>query len=199
MGMVKDLIMLPGQIITTFESSFSFYEGLLTDIVTSSVDTAEAGGYQEAVAAFTLFGAAENVNVAEFTTREEALSAVGRLGSMYSTVMGYSDSLQTQFSTSLSGRPVLATNQFFGMLGVFDEVKAITLMATLKLMNQVYNVRAQRIIILDRPKTPIEIVINEYGSLGVGYSNLDRFIQINSLRGEEIELLLTGKEIVIYG
>jgi len=199
MGMVKDLILLPGQLVTSFESSFSFYEQLLMSTINDSVDSIEDGYYNEAIAAFTLFGVAENVNVAEFSNRDSALSGMNRLGSMYNTVLNYSDSLQNQFSSSLLGQPALITDQFSGMLGVFDEIRSVVLSATLKLMSDVYSLRAQRIIVLEKPKTPVEIVITEYGTLGIDYANLDNFIKVNGLRGSEIELLPTGKEVVIYG
>jgi len=199
MGMVKDLILLPGQLVNTFESSFSFYEQLLNNIIDTPVDTVESGYYNEAVAAFTLFGVSESVNTVEFATRDGALSAVTRLNTMYNTVVAYSDSLQHQFSTSLIGQPVLVKDQFSGMLGVFDEVKAVVFSATLKLMTDAYSLKAQRIIVLEKPKTPVEIVITEYGTLGPDYANLDNFIKINGLRGSEIELLPVGKEVVLYG
>jgi hypothetical protein len=61
-----------------------------------------------------------------------------------------------------------------------------------------FDLKIEKRITLDRPKTPAFITIEQYGSLGKNDENLDFLIESNVLKANDILLLQPGKEVLIY-
>ena len=66
------------------------------------------------------------------------------------------------------------------------------------LLIQAYDLAIEKRFTLDVPKAPIQIVIEEYGSLGENDVNLDLFISANGLKGDDILYLPAGREVLTY-
>jgi hypothetical protein len=66
------------------------------------------------------------------------------------------------------------------------------------LISQFFNLKSEKRFTLKNPRSPLEITVTEYGSLGENEENYQLFIDSNQLSGKEILILPAGKEIVIY-
>jgi hypothetical protein len=64
----------------------------------------------------------------------------------------------------------------------------------------IYDLKVEKRITLKRWMTPIDITVQEYGSLGKDESYLDLFIESNELQNhlEDIVLMPPGREVLIY-
>ncbi len=67
--------------------------------------------------------------------------------------------------------------------------------STRYVLSQVADVKTEKRIILDRYRTPYEIVFTEYKSNNE--ENIDKFIEINNLNGLEIIILPPGREVIL--
>jgi len=89
--------------------------------------------------------------------------------------------------------------QYFSQSKSFDALLAVTTEAARYLLALSYGLNIERRFTLQRSRVPIEIVITELGGLGENDSRLDDFIEANGLKGTDILLLKSGREVVIYG
>lgn len=89
-------------------------------------------------------------------------------------------------------------SQYFSQSDSFNDSVRVTFLAVRYLLIAAFDMKVERRFILREPKTPIQITIEEYGSLGENDSNLDLFINSNGLKSFEILLLSSGREVLVY-
>lgn len=88
--------------------------------------------------------------------------------------------------------------QYFSQSDSFPDAALITGQAIAFALKFAFDLSIERRFTLDQAKSPIQITIEEYGTLGENDSNFDLFIESNSLQGDEILLLPAGREVVTY-
>jgi hypothetical protein len=88
--------------------------------------------------------------------------------------------------------------QYFSQTQSYSSAAKLVGQVVQYLFITVFNLKIEKRFILDKPMCPIDIVINEYGSLGENDSNFDLFISSNELKGTDIILLPAGREVLIY-
>jgi hypothetical protein len=88
--------------------------------------------------------------------------------------------------------------QYYALTATYSTIMNLYALVMQYLIEQFYNLKTEKIIILKNPRTPLEITVTEYGELGIDDVNLDLLINSNNLTGDEIYLCPAGKEIKIY-
>lgn len=89
-------------------------------------------------------------------------------------------------------------DQYFSQSESFNTALQLTVTAQQYLLLSAYDLSVERRFTLPKPKTPLQIVGEEYRSFGDNDNLIDLFISTNDLKGTEILFLPAGKEIVVY-
>lgn len=89
-------------------------------------------------------------------------------------------------------------NQYFSQTDSFNDAIGLIVTAQQYLLSSAYNLSVEKRFTLTKPKTPIQIVGEEYGTFGDNDNLIDLFITSNNLRSTEILLLPAGKEVLVY-
>ena len=139
---------------------------------------------------------AKVATVAPLLTRTDAITIAEKINAQFLEITTYLETVQEAFEGEVLEKQYIANGQAF-----HDSEKAITL-ATRYLLAVAPDLKIERRQILDEPKTPVQIVLEEYGTLGENDENLDLFISANklgdSIGGAGIIILDRGTEIITY-
>jgi hypothetical protein len=129
-------------------------------------------------------------------TRADALAAAERIGDTLLAITASLDAAQEAFS----GQP--ADLQYASNGQTFAAAERAVSLATRYLLAVAPDLKIERRQILEEPKTPVQIVVEAYGSLGDDGELLDLFIEANklgdTLDGDGILMLDRGTEVVTY-
>lgn len=88
--------------------------------------------------------------------------------------------------------------QFHSQIGTYTQVENAFGLTMQYLISQFFNLKTEKRITLKKQRSPLEITVTEYGSLGDNEENYQLFLDSNQLSCDEILLLPRGKEVVIY-
>jgi prophage DNA circulation protein len=124
-------------------------------------------------------------------TRPEALSVLSQYLAFTRDVQAALDAAAKKTEgNSFSG-------QYFP--GSTGEVANLNSAVIRYLLGSIFDLKIEKVIVLDRPRAPIEIAITEYkAEAGNADYYFDFLIRTNGLSGREILLLDTGREVKIY-
>jgi len=126
------------------------------------------------------------------TTRAQAVAAAQSIADLFSQVVDDLDAVQSRFADAgIDG-------QFFTQTRSYASLSQLIGRTIQFLLISAFDLKVERRFTLDRPRSPLEITITEYGDIGENDSNFDLFIQSNGLKAEEILLLPAGREVVVY-
>jgi hypothetical protein len=125
-------------------------------------------------------------------TRTQALQAAQDIADNFTKVQETLEAVQVALENEA------IDEQYFAQSQSYSDAALVTFKAIRYLQQLAFDLKIERRIVLDRPRTPIEIAVNEYKGFGTNDSNLDLFIESNSLSGDDILLLPAGREVVIY-
>lgn len=130
-------------------------------------------------------GIVQAVSETDLTTREDALYYLNRVDAAFLRVVNGLDAYQTIYADDF------IDTQYFSQSQSFTEmVRVLTLLRQLLLIRS-FDLSTAKYLTLRKDRAPIEIAITE----GV---DLDAFIAYNHLKGDEILLLPTGRQVVVY-
>lgn len=207
-GQIQNLIQLPGRAIQDISSRLSAYVDLAAELFGLSPDQPTVLG-RNTVAVQELSLTAIIASNAEIVTtgpqkpdvpviggirsRSEAVDFSLELRNNFIDITDKLDETQTLFEdTDIDA-------QYFSQSESFNDALSLTSTAQQFLLISAYDLSIERRFTLSRPKTPIQIVGEEYGSFGVQNDDLiDLFISSNNLRGTEILFLPAGREVLVY-
>lgn len=126
-----------------------------------------------------------------FTTQPQAINAADQLLERFARVSDWADQNYRELDgTGIERRPAVDTGAGYQQLQ-----KAVALAAGY-LVQQAFNLRQERRITLDRPRSLFDFVGEYYGDID---ANLDFFINTNNLTGTEILEIPRGRTVVVYG
>ena len=200
-GQINILVQLPLQASDDFLSRLKLYESLISDSLTLiSINIDKYGITQskndslliETVTASSLIALSNILSDSDIKSRTQAIEGLDSYFSSLDEVINGLDANQELFlSTTIK-------EQYISLLESFSSIFQLSSKAAESLLQNFFNLAIEKNIAITRPTTPIEIVINEYGSLGDDDKNLDEFIAINSLKRNDILLLKSGSTVTVY-
>lgn len=186
-------------IATAATISNNFY----TELMTESIITRNAGNILDVanpdmsnmvslVLNQSVLSVADTMINTTYNSRASVLQAMNDLLVLQEIYQNYNDSMISAHSINK------IENKFSADLLTYELTNSAVLAVIQKLFQTLYSLKAERSIILTRPRVPLEIVLTEYGTLGDNLSVYDSFIRMNELTPDEITLLPAGREVKIY-
>jgi hypothetical protein len=187
----------PVNISEDFNQRFTSYNDLISDVFTLAPTTTTQDDYNIAVSlefnvTVGLIAIAQVVATSTFLTRTEVISAIENLIDTFNSSIAALDEIQDLFST------LDIDFQYFSESESYTSLITLYTFAIQYLLVQFYNLKAEKRFTIKNPRSPLEIAVTEYGSLGDLDFYYDLFLSSNELNGNDILLLPAGREVVIY-
>jgi hypothetical protein len=207
-GQLQNLIQLPGRAIQDIGSRLSSYGTLAAELFGLSPEQPTVDG-RNTVAVQELSLSAivgSNAEIAVTGPSQPDTPAEGGLQSR-AQVIEIAEDLRNRFlgiTENLDLTQKLFNDididlQYFSQSETFNIALQLTTTAQQYMLLAAYDLSVERRFTLEKPKTPLQIVGEEYGSFGAQNDDLiDLFISSNKLRGTEILFLPAGREILVY-
>lgn len=192
-----ELATIPVEGSTDFSERFTSYEDLTTETLTQLPTTATEEDFNKVVSlefglTLSLIAIAQITSTSVFISRSEIISAIENLISILETTINGIEEVQDNFSG------LRIEKQYFSSTATYTSLINTYTLCFQFLIQQFYNLKVEKRFTIKNHRSPIEITVTEYGSLGIDDENYDLFLDSNQLTGNEVLLLNPGKEVVIY-
>lgn len=192
-GPMNSMILAPSRSGGDYTQAMDAY-GRLTDEVialspegTSDADFNRAMVIESALVAI-LASACQIAVTSTYTSRSQVVAAMDNLGALYARVLAALDSIMTQFAAEPLDK------QYFSALEIYPDISEMVSSALRYLLAYSFDLKIEKRITLDRPRSPVEITLTEYGSMDY----YDQFIATNKLKNNDILIIPAGREVVVY-
>lgn len=208
-GQIQNLLQLPARSIRDVKSRLATYGSLAAEIFGLSPGQPTRSGKNEvAVQELSLCAVVgANAEIAVTGPQKPDVPVIGGIQSRAQAVefaldlrdkfVGITDNLD---STQALYDDEDIDNQYFSQSETYNTALQLTTTAQQYLLLSAYDLSVEKRFTLNQPKTPLQIVGEEYGSFGDQNDDLiDLFIFSNNLRGTDILFLPAGREVVVYG
>lgn len=139
-----------------------------------------------------LNGIAQAQSIGGTVSRSQAIDNANLQKSMFDQVTDTLDINQTTFENS----PI--EKQYFSQSESYIDTLLLVALGVRFSLTTGFDLAVERRFITARERSPVEITVTEYGTLGENDSNLDLFLESNGLMGKSIRLVPIGTELVIY-
>ncbi|KPK95636.1 hypothetical protein AMJ80_04490 [bacterium SM23_31] len=188
---------IPTEVSNDFSTRYSYYERLSETIFEFVPDTITDEDYNTIVGlefgvTLSLLAVAEIIATSEFNSRSEVISAIENLTTILNNSIATVEEIQDNFSG------LRIDQQYYSNTQTYTTLINLYTLCFRFLIQQFFDLKVEKKIILKNSRSPLEITVTEYGSLGLNDENYDLFLESNELTGNEILLLPIGKEVVIY-
>ncbi len=176
------MIQAPSRALTAIQARLSAYLGLSDGITTGDPENANDFHTQDVYASGYVTGSILSVVNNVFTTKTEALEAAELVLNQLDAVTNWRDDNFTLFEQIDTG-------------GAYQQLQDAVALTAGFLVEISFSLKQERVIVLDRNRTIIDLAAELYGSID---DQLDFLISSNDLSGSEILELPRGREIVYY-
>lgn len=182
---------------TNFENPAAYYESLNDDMTSVAIDDISEEGYNNALCiefgmTTSLIAVAQLVANVEFESRSDVINAIETITSFFNDTVASIEDLQDLFSS------LDIDFQYFSQTLTYTTLINLYTLCLRYLFAQFYELSTEKVITLKKNRSPIEITVTEYGTLGKDDINYDLFLTSNNLTGDDILLLPAGMEVKIY-
>jgi hypothetical protein len=194
---LTDMATIPTEVSTSFSERYEYYDTLSEDINTLVPAASTREDFNTVVGVefgttLSLLAVAQITATSEFNSRSETISAAENLISILSSSINAIEAIQDNF-TDLD-----IERQYYSNTATYTSLINTYTLCLQYLIQQTYNLRVEKVIKLQKNRSPLEITVTEYGSLGQNDENYDLFLSSNELTSNEILLLNAGREVVVY-
>jgi hypothetical protein len=189
---IQGILALPAQIAADLPQRLagmlSMVEGLVTSFIPASGEEARTAAVMtEITLVAAVSGMGRCVATGTPKTREQAMTGISQMAAALNGVTACLDGAQTQQGGA-----------YFSASATWADLARLVAMVQAMLLALLFDLRVAKRFALDRPRTPIDITIAEYGGLGAADANLDLFLYTNALRDRDVLILPAGREVVVY-
>lgn len=196
-GQIQNLIQLPILASNDIATRLSLYGSLILDVLGLSPDlpTKENKNIisvQELTLTAVIVSLSQISSSGILTTRSKAIESAENISDLFIDITNDLDLIQELYINNDIDL------QYFSQSASFSDASIIIAISISYLLLASFDLAIEKRFILDRPRSSIEITITEYGTLGVDDSNYDLFIESNKLKRNDILLLPSGREVVVY-
>jgi hypothetical protein len=136
--------------------------------------------------------AATNPSDSGIISQKEAVLQAEKINDQYVAIVDNLDESQVLFESED------IDNQHFSQEASHNDAAQITAQAIAFLFVSSFDLKRERRFTLQRPRTPVDIAITEYRGPGDNDENIDLFIASNNLVGNDILILPSGREVLVY-
>lgn len=196
-GQIQALIELPALVIRDVRTKLTSYENLIDAIIGISPETTDTKArntvaIQEIALTAAITAVAQTTAAGVLDTRAEAIEMADDVFALFESITDALDETQELFEDNAIDA------QYFSQSQSFSDVSLLVAQAIAYLLLASYDLKIEKRFTLDRPRAPIEIAITEYGELGDNDSNFNLFVTSNKLKADQIRILPSGFEVVVY-
>ena len=198
-GQIQNLIALPALISANFENRFTAFQELASEIFKLSPDDNDTSiealnvVLSQELCLSSILAITPTIGASsEFQIRSETLGALDAITNLFTETTTELDSIQKNFDD------VFIDNQYFSQQQTFNEIVKTTALSNKLLIQRTFDLKIARTIVLKKPESPLVITLKEYGSIGENEENYELFLTSNNLSGDDILLLQSGREVVVY-
>jgi prophage DNA circulation protein len=192
-----DNITIPLEVSTDYDSRISRYSDLadkMTLIMPTAIDTDD---YNKSIAmeltiSAVIISISRIIVTSNFTTRTQIITAIEKYTAIFNKTINALESVQSLFDN------LDIDVQYFSQSTAYGSLQILFSTTMNYLLSQFFNLKSEKRFTIKTPRSPIEVTVTEYGSLGENDINLDLFINSNNLNKDEILLLPIGREVVVY-
>lgn len=198
MGQVfSDVISIPLQADDDYSTRYSVYSDMADAVIDISPATATPDDYnkvvfQELGILAILCSICQIIVTSNFKTRSEIISAMDNITTVFNDTINALEAVQEQFE----GLDI--DLQYFSQSKSWSSIQYLFALTMQYLLTQFFNSKSEKIFTLKNARSPIEITITEYGSMGDNDSNYELFLASNNLYGNDILLLPAGRSVTVY-
>ena len=136
--------------------------------------------------------AATDPTTSGIISQQEAVDSASGINDQYIAIVNNLDETQTLFENED------IDEQHFSQSQSHTDAAQITATAIQALYISSYDLKKEIRFTLERPRVPAEIAITSYRGPGENDANIDLFISSNKLVGNDILLLPSGREVLVY-
>lgn len=195
-GQIQSIMSLPAKISGDVLSAIRPVKYFIDKMIALPDNVADQT-YLNVVAIRELFLTSANSSIAvsstigSVSTRSESVEVSLTASNEFKEITDFLDSDQELFSNNIIEK------QYFSQSSSFIESTILTAMAIRYLNKQSFDLAVEKVIVLDRERSPIEIAISEYGDDDIERS-IELFIRSNKITGNDIIVIPAGREVSIY-
>lgn len=206
-GQIQNLIQLPARALQDIKARLSAYASLANELFglspeQSTINAKNIVAVQE-LSQCAIIGS--NAEIVTTGPQKPDVPVIGGLQSRAQTVE-FANDIKNQFqiiTDNLDLSQILfeeedIDQQYFSQTDSFNDALLLTTAAQQFLLLSAYDLNIERRFKLTKPKTPIQIVGEEYNSFGENDNLIELFIISNNLKDTEILILPAGKEVLVY-
>jgi len=178
------LIQLPGRALTNISARLSAYGDLLNNLVSTGTAARNSNEYHinELYASTEVSGSVVSVVNNQFEIKTAAIEAAEIVLAQMDILTAWRDDNYEALSEIDTG-------------GSYQQLLLAVSLAAGFLVEISFELRQERKVVLDRPRTIIDLVAEFYGTVD---DELDFFISTNDLSGSEVLEVPRGREVVFY-
>lgn len=196
-GQMQQLIQTPALATRSIQSRLSSYENLVNETLGISPDDSTSESFnvsstQEMALAAVLGAMAETTITGEYQNRGQAIGLAEQLQAMFGRIIDGLDESQELFGYND------IDEQYFSQSEAFSDLARLIDLSIAFALQSSFDLKIEKRFTLTEDKTPIQITIEQYGDIGDNDENFDLFITTNELKGNDILLLPSGREVVVY-
>ena len=194
---IQNLAQFPSLVETSVETKVAAYRGIIEGVFGNNPESPSLNSRNELaakeLALVSLVAAMPRIaSTGSLRTKTEAIALAELMESLADQITDDLENAQSVFDNSLMEVRYFSLSQSYG-----DLLLLISL-GIRYLLRASFDLQVERTFVLDRPRSPVDIVIDEYGGLGENEENLDLFINANALQGHEIVLLPVNRQVTVY-
>lgn len=196
-NLLQEIIAIPGKIYTDVLDKINAFLGY-TETVTETIPESEAQAVVAVhTATATACAAAVAVTIGEIQSRQQAVEIADRLGDLKTLINTYIETVETTVYAIPSADGT--TTGYTIAPETLAHVNATIDAAIASTLERAYTLRSEVRYTLDSDRTPIDLLCELYdGNVTDLDAALDEFIRTNDLRGPDIILIPSGREVIYY-
>lgn len=198
-GQVQQLVQLPALAISDVRTRLNAYNRFIADglsriaLIQRPFDTERDSIVTHELFLTAALSAIARISVTGLTsTRSEAVATAVEISGRFVEVTDRLDEIQELFEVNQLDL------QYFSQLDSFASAAVMIAEAVNYILLTSFDLAIEKRLTLRTWRSPIEIVISEYGGLGDADANLTEFLDANDLTAEEIMLLPPETDVVVY-
>lgn len=196
-GQVQELIQLPSLIITDINSKLNAYQNFADAIFNlspeeSSISDLNIVSVQELALMSYLSAVSYAISTGILSDRSQTIEIINSISDTFNDIINNLDASQEVYKNNS------INTQYFSQSESFNTSALLMSTISAYLIKNIFDLAIEKRFKIDKPRTPLDITISEYGTLGINDINLQLFIDSNKLKSNDILILPAGREVVVY-
>jgi hypothetical protein len=197
-GQIVNMIQIPAQVAENVQESTALYYNFINQLLSINSEFKIDPNVLDEISindalineltVISSLGAISDIIVSgELITRRQTLNIIDESNNNFFGIVNNLDEYQEKF-----------LGEYFSQSESYNSSIEMISQTHRYLIISAFDLKIEKRITLDRPKSPVFVTIEQYGDLGENDENLDFFLSSNTLKANDIMLLQSGREVLVY-